>query len=394
MTANMLDEGAGGKTSLVLSDAIDFLGTTISIKGGLHTTGISMRSTLSKLDESLALFADVVLRPDFPKQELDRLQKQSITSLLQAYDQPKAIASAAARQIVFGKEHPYGRTPAGSEQSIRSITVDDLKKFYSAYYRPNNSFIVVVGDVKAGDIYSKLESSLGSWKKADVALTTVAPAAQVRDRKIYLIEKPDAPQSVIQLCRVGADRRTEDYFPLMVMNTILGGSFMSRLNNNLREVHGYTYGAFSAFSFRPSPGTFTASSDVQTDSTDKALLEFMKELNGISASIGDDELTRAKNFLALGYPDNFSNVGAIAGQLEEMVVYNLPEEYFNTYISNVLAVTKSDVLRVAKKYIDPENLAIVIVGDSARIEKKLTGTNVGTIIPMTATDVFGRMPKP
>jgi zinc protease len=393
LTANMMDEGAAGKSSLELSDAIDFLGTTIGVSGGLHTSGVAMRSTISKLDESLKLFADVLLRPDFPQKELERLQKQYLTSLLQAYDQPRAIAGAATGQIVFGKEHPYGRTSNGSVQSLKAFTVEDLKNFYSTYYRPNNSFLIVVGDVKAQEIVAKLESAIGSWEKKEVAAVKVSNVKQVSGRKIYLIDKAEAAQSVIRICRIGTDRMTEDYFPLMVMNTILGGSFTSRLNNNLREVHGYAYGAGSGFSFRSSAGPFTASSDVQTDATDKALNEFMKELNGISKPITDEELDKAKNYIALGYPDNFSSVASIAGQLAEMVQYNLPESYFNDFIGKVLAVKKDDVRRVAKKYVDTDDLAIIIVGDRAKIEKGLKETKVGKIINMVPTDVLGSMPK-
>ncbi|MDD8017629.1 MAG: pitrilysin family protein [Bacteroidota bacterium] len=393
LTANMLDEGAAGKSSLELSDAIDFLGTSINSNGGLHTTGVSMRSTVSKFDESLKLFADIVLHPDFPSEELARLQKQYLTSLMQAYDQPRAIAAAASSQFVFGKEHPYGRTTVGTEQSLKNFTVDDLKNFYAAYYHPNNSFLVVVGDIKANDVVAKLESALGSWEKKEVPAAVVSQAKQVKERKIYLVDKPEAAQSVIRVCRVGVNRMTEDYFPLLVMNTILGGSFTSRLNNNLREKNGYTYGAGSGFGFRPSAGPFTASSDVQTDVTDKALKEFMKELEGISKPVSDEELNRAKNYIALGYPDNFSNVSSIAGQLVEMVLYNLPADYFNTYIGKVMAVKKEDVRRVAKKYIDTDDLAIIIVGDKAKVEKGVQATKVGKIINMVPTDVLGPMPK-
>ncbi|HLP15658.1 MAG TPA: pitrilysin family protein [Bacteroidota bacterium] len=393
LTANMLDEGAGGKSSLELADAIDYLGTSISTYGGIQSSSISMRSTVSKLDPSLKLFADVALRPDFPVSELERLQKQYLTSLLQAYDQPRSIASAASGPLVFGKDHPYGRNIMGTEQSIRSMTASDVKKFYQTHYRPNNAFLVIVGDVTAKEILKKIDGAFGAWKKQDVAHVTVSRAPQVSGRKIYLIDKPEAAQSVIRICRVGTDRKTEDYFPLMVMNTILGGSFSSRLNNNLREVHHYTYGANSGFSLRRSAGAFVAGSDVQTDSTEKAMNEFMKELKGISEPVTDEELARAKNFLALGYPDNFSNVASIAEQLEDLVTYDLPENYFNTYIARVLAVTKEDVQRAARKYVDADNLAIIIVGDRSKIEKGLTDAKIGTIVPMTAIDVLGPMPK-
>jgi predicted Zn-dependent peptidase len=392
LTANMMDEGAAGKSALQLSDEIDFLGTSISVSGGLHTSMVAMRSTTSKFDASMKLFSDIVLRPDFPESELARLQKQYLTSLYQAYDRPQAIAAAASSQLVFSKEHPYGRTTIGTEASIKSLTVSDLKNFYSTYYKPNNALLVVVGDVKANEIVAQLEKSLGGWQKGTVQPAVVAKSKQVKGRTLYLIDKPEAAQSVIRISRVGAERSSEDYFPLLVMNTILGGSFTSRLNQNLREKNGYSYGAGSGFSFRPSAGPFTASSDVQTDVTDKATKEFIKELDGISKPVSDVELSKAKNYIALGYPDNFSNVGSIASQIAEMMLYNLPESYFNDYIGKVLAVKKEDVRRVAKKYIDADNLAIIIVGDKAKVEKGLLQTKIGKVVNLVPTDVLGPMP--
>ncbi len=392
LTAAMMDEGAAGKSALQLSDEIDFLGSSIGASGGLHTSGVSLYSTVSKFDASLALFADILLRPDFPESELERLKKQYLTSLFQGFDQPRVIAAAATSGLVFGKEHAYGRLST-TEQSINSFTVNDLKNFYSSYYRPNNSFLVVVGDVTASTLIPKLESAIGSWQKGEIKSVTVPKPKQVNGRTIYLIDKPEAAQSCIRLSRVGVDRKTEDYFPLLVMNTILGGSFTSRLNSNLREKNGYAYGANSGFSFRPVPGPFTAASDVQTDKTDKALLEFMKELNDISKPVSDEELTKAKNFIALGYPDNFSSVGSIAGQLVDMVLYDLPESYFNDFIGKVLAVKKDDVRRVAKKYIDTDDMAIIIVGDKAKVEKGIKETKVGKVVNMVPTDVLGPMPK-
>ncbi len=393
LTANMMDEGAAGKSALQLSDEIDFLGTSISVNGGLHTSGVSLRSTVSKFDESLKLFADILLRPDFPESELVRLKKQYLTSLFQAYDRPQAIAAAAAGDLVFGKNHPYGRTSVGNEQTLTDLTVADMKNFYSTYYKPNNAILVIVGDVTAAEIVAKMEQAIGSWQKGEVKHVSVPNAKQVDGRTIYLIDKPEAAQSVIRISKVGTHRLSEDYFPLLVMNTILGGSFTSRLNQNLREKNGYSYGAGSGFGFRPSAGPFTAASDVQTDATDKALKEFMKELDGMMKTVSDDELSKAKNYIALGYPDNFSNVGSIAAQIAEMTLYNLPESYFNDYIGKVMAVKKDDVRRVARKYLDTDDLAIIIVGDKAKIEKGIRATKVGKIVPMVPTDVLGPMPK-
>ena len=379
VTAAMLKEGAGGKTSLELADAIDYLGARINTTAGMHTSTITLHTPLPKFDDALTLLADIALRPSFPSEELERMRKERLNSLFQMHDQPNAIASVAAARLVFGEKHQYGRGTFGTEKSIRSFSVDDVKAFYGTYYNAANAAFIVVGDVTTKDVVAKLERAFGMWPQGEQAMVDVAEAKQVKGRTIYLIDKPDAPQSVITFSRVGVERATPDYFPMLVMNTIFGGYFSSRLNMNLREKHGYTYGARSYFDFRPSPGPFTASSSVQTAVTDSAVTEFMKELRGILEKTPADELARAKNYLALGYAGRFETVAQIASQIGELVAYNLPDDYFNTYISRVLAVTAEDVQRVAAKYIDPENIAIVVVGDRKQVEKGMSNLKLGKV---------------
>ncbi len=392
LTAAMLREGAGDKSSLELADAIDYLGASISTSADHQSLWAFLHTSLSKFDQAFSLFADIVLRPTFPANELERLRKERLTSLVQRYDQPTAVAAVASSQFVFGEKHPYGRGTMGTERTIKGLTIEDMKGFYNQYYHAGNAVFVVVGDVKTVDVVAKLEKSFGAWRKGEPATLKIPTADQVKGRKVYLIDKPDAPQSVIRISRVGVDRMTKDYFPLAVMNTILGGSFSSRLNNNLREQHGYTYGAGSSFDMRLAPGPFTASSSVQTAVTDKAMTEFFNELNRILEKVSDQELNKAKNYLALGYPGDFETVSQVAGQLGEMLYYGFSDDYFNSYIKNILAVTKEDVQRVAKKYIDPENIAVVVVGDQKTIQKGLEGLKLGQMKTLKIEDVLGKIP--
>jgi zinc protease len=392
MTAAMLKEGAAEKSSLELADAIDYLGASIGTSADNQSLWAFLHTPMSKFDQAFALFADIVLRPTFPAKELERLRKERLTSLVQMYDQPTTVAALAAAKFVFGEKHPYGRGTMGNEKTLKGLTIDDVKGFYNQYYHAGNAVFVVVGDVKMADLVAKLEKTFGTWRKSGPATLKIPVADQVKGRTVYLIDKPNAPQSVIRISRVGVDRSTRDYFPLMVMNTILGGSFSSRLNINLREQHGFTYGAGSSFEMRLAPGPFTASSSVQTAVTDKAMTEFFNELNHISEMVSDQELTRAKNYLALGYPGDFETVSQVAGQLGEMLYYGLPDDYFNNYIKNVLAVTKEDVQRVAKKYVDPKNIAVVVVGDQKNVQKGLEDLKLGSMKNLKIEDVLGKMP--
>ncbi len=392
IAAAMMDEGAGSRDALQFADAIDFLGASISEFAGQHTSGVILHTPLSKLDSALSLFADIVLRPKFPAEELDRQRKERLTTLLEWHDEPRSVAGVLFNRILYGSEHPYGLPPIGNEKNLRAFRVDDLNMFHDTYYHPNNATLVVVGDVSASMILPKLEEAFGQWKPSPVPRASWPPIRQVQERKIYLVDKPSAAQSEIRIGRIGVDRMTEDYYALIVMNTILGGSFTSRLNMNLREEHGYTYGAGSSFDFRPLAGPFVARAAVQTNVTDKALGEFMKELNRILDPVTDDELSRAKNYLTLRYPENFESIGQITAQLSDLVVFKLPDNYFENYTRHIVAVTKDNVQRVAKKYLDPEKVAIIIVGDRQQIQKGVDDLKLGPTQVMTVDDVLGSAP--
>ena len=391
MTAAMMTEGAGMRNALELSDAIDFLGADLHVSAGQHTTGVILHTPLAKLDSALALMADVMLRPTFAGAELDRQRKERLTTLMQWRDEPRALASVAFNRTLYG-DHPYGRYSIGDEHALRSFTPADVGSFYQGAFGPNNATLIVVGDVTADALMPKLERAFGSWKNVTPSTPSLPKIDQVAERRVILVDKPGAPQSEIRIGRIGVPRLTDDYYALVVMNTILGGSFSSRLNQNLREKHGYTYGAGSRFDFRPLPGPFLASAAVQTAVTDSSLIEFMKELKGILEPVPEKELDRAKNYVALSFPGDFQTVADISRRLEELVIYGLPDKYFDEYIGHILAVTQADVQRVAKKYLDPEKVDIIVVGDRSQIEKTIAALKLGPITVMNVQDVLGKAP--
>ena len=392
MTADMLEEGAGKRNALELADAIDFLGADISTSATYHATGIMLHTPLSKLDSALALLSDIVLRPTFPQEELDRLRNERLTTLLQWRDEPRAIASVMFDRALYGPSTPYGTPTLGNESSLKLFTVKDLKEFHAAYYHARNASIVVVGDITPEVIAEKLEGAFGAWKGDAVPAPPEPTMRQMQLTMVYLVDKPDAPQSEIRIGRIGAARSTKDFYALQVMNTILGGSFTSRLNQNLREEHGYTYGAGSGFAFRTWPGPFVARSAVQTAVTDKALAEFMKELTNIRTPVPNAELSRAENYITLGYPENFETVRQVSYQLNEMAQYDLPEDYFNTYTDHIREITQKDVQRVAEKYVDPSAMAVVVVGDRKTIEAGIEALRLGPLTVLSIRDVLGPAP--
>jgi predicted Zn-dependent peptidase len=286
LTASMLMEGAGGKSSLELADAIDFLGAELNAGSTSDLSTVRLHSPVTRLGDALPLMADVALRPTFASADLDRVRQQRLTSVVQSRDDPNSIAALAFARVLYGTAHRLGTATIGTAETLRAFTPEDLRAHYTSAFRPDNATIVVVGDVTPATIMPLLEKSFGGWKTAGAVTHVKQPAPPQRTRReIYLVDKPNSPQSQIRIGNVGVPRSTPDYFPLEVMNTILGGSFSSRLNLNLREAHGYTYGAQSFFDMRIEPGPFTAFAGVQTDKTSEALKEFFNELTAIRQPI-------------------------------------------------------------------------------------------------------------
>ena len=393
LTSSMLMEGTTSRTSLQIDDQQAFLGVTISAGSGWEQSTISLHTPTAQLDSSMALMADIALHPAFPATDLERVRKARLTALQQQRDRGPAIADRAYAAALYGSDNAYGRPLAGTELSIAALTRDDLMKFYSTFYRPNNATLLVVGDVKPDDVERRAQALFGSWARGDVPAVTATTATN-KATTLVIVDKPGAAQSSFRLGGIGAARSTKDFFALQVMNTMLGGSFGSRLNQNLREKHGYTYGANSGFSYRRAAGPFTASAEVVTAKTDSALMEFMKELNAIRDTVPTDELERAKRYLQLGLPQGFETTRGIAGQLLPLMTYDIPLDFYNTAVQRIGAVTQADIQRVARQYIDPSKLTLVIVGDKKVIEPGLRALNPGTIVVRDARDVLGAPPTP
>jgi predicted Zn-dependent peptidase len=390
MTASMLDEGAGGKSALELADAIELVGAQLSTSSTFDASAVRLSVPAAKLSEALPLMADVVIRPSFPAEELERLRKERLTRLLQARDDPEAIMELAFPRLVFGDKHRYGTPAGGGVAEVKAMTLADLRAFHAAYYRPDLSTLVVVGDVTPAVLMPLIERSFGAWLAGTAAKPSPVPTAQqLTSRKVYLIDKPGAAQSQIRIGWVGVARSTPDYPTLQVLNTVLGGSFTSRLNSNLREQHGYSYGAFSGFEERISPGTFSARAGVQTDKTAEALKEFFNEFTGILKPIPGDELEKAKNYVALGFPAEFETTGDLAQKLEEQVVHSLPDEYFPSYIRSILQVTGPGVEKAAARYIQPDKFVVVVVGDRKVVEAGIRALNLGPIEVLTVEQALG-----
>ena len=395
LAADLMDEGAGDLDALELADAIDFLGIDLGVAAGVHSLQVRLHTPLSKLDDALALMADVALRPTFPEADLERVRTSRLTALEQRRDEARAIASVAFARAVFGPDHPYGRLGSGEPATLGAISRDDLATFHDRALRPGNAALVVVGAVSWDDVAGRLEAAFGAdaWPAGETPTHASVPEpAQVGPRAITFVDKPGAAQSVVRIGRVGAARSTPDYAALEVLNTILGGSFTSRLNQNLRERNGYSYGAGSGFDYRPVAGPFTASADVQTDVTAPALTEFFAELTGIAAPVPADELAKARDNLALSFPSPFATVRGTAAMVGALWLDDLPADTYARYAADVRAVTADDLARVARQYVDPERVAVVVVGDWSVVGDAVEALDLGPVEVLSVEDVLGPAP--
>lgn len=390
MTAAMLDEGAAGKSALALADEVEFLGAQLSTGASFDASVVRLSTPAARLDDALALMAAVALTPDFPQQELERLKTERLTSLLQARDDPSALVGIAFPRLLFGPEHRYGTSAGGTESSLEALGIAELRTFHRAHYRPENAVLIVVGDTTPTALRPLAEARFGAWKGDGPAPAPlpVRTSPQPGKRQIFIVDKPGAAQSQIRIGLVGVPRSTADYIALDVLNTMLGGSFTSRLNQNLREKHGYSYGAFSRFDMRRAAGPFFATAGVQTDKTAPALTEFFNELQGILKPIPANELAKTKSYAALSFGREFETSGQLAAKLEEIATYGLPDDVFTGYVPGVQAATAADLTRVAKQYLLLDRLAVVVVGDRASIEAPIRATNLGPVTVVPVADVM------
>jgi zinc protease len=387
MTSSMLTEGTKTRTGDQLSDALQLLGTGVGANISGEEGTLSFVSTTQNFDASLAIAADMMLNSTFPEPALERLRGRTLVNLTQQKDQPVVVGAQVFAKILYGAAHPYGQRV--TETSVKSITRDDVVAFQKTYFQPGRAIITVVGDITSDKAKTAIEKGLAAWTKAgDLPSFDYPKLPELQPAKIYLVDKPGAAQSVVNIGLPGPPRNTPDYFALQVLNTILGGQFQSRLNANIREQKGYSYGVNSGFGYGKGPGAFRAGGSIFSAKTDAALIEFMKELKGIVGEkpITDEEIKTAKEALIQGLPQRFASVTAISGAITSLTVQGLPDDFYQTYAANVSAVTKEDLLRVAKRYIDLKNLAIVIVGNRAEVEAPLKATGIA---PITVIDVEG-----
>lgn len=372
LTSLLIDEGAGGYSTMELDREIEKLGSIINISADQDSLYLSLTCIEEHFTKTLNLGSLILTDPHFDESEFDREKMRHTTKIVQSLDDPSYVASTCFTGSLL-KGTQYAHTTLGRKSTVENIANEDVRSFHNKYIVPNNTHLVVVGSISRDKLADELNNNFSDWQPAELETIEDTVGRKLSDKKILFIRKDDAPQSEIRIGHLAGLRNSPDFYAAAVMNSILGGQFSSRINSNLREDKGFTYGANSFFSYYRSAGKFTVSTAVNSENTIETVNEIMKELNGIRAEITEEELEFAKSYMIKRYPANFETFGQIAKNISLIDLYKLPGDYFNTYIQNVNSLSLQNVSDAATGNIFPEQCTILILGNEKLLEGNLEG---------------------
>ncbi len=379
----MLEEGTPTRDSLKIGEELESLSANFNAGTSLDFATVNLNALRVNMDKALNIYGDLILHPAFPQKEFDRLQKDRLAAIQREKVNPNTMALRVAPTLLYGKGHPYAVpfTGTGTEAAVRKMTRADLVKFHDTWFKPNNATLLVVGDTTLAEIKPRLEKLFAGWKPGDVPTKNMPRVEQPQTNVVYLIDRPDSLQSVIYGLQLAPPRNDPDSLSLELVNSIFGGKFSSRINMNLREDKHWSYGVFSFIPNARGQRPYISQSPVQTDKTKESLAELVKEYNtfGREKRISEKELTEEQTNATLGLPGGFETVGQLSGAYASILQYDLPEEYFNTYTARVLAVTPDTANETARKYVLPDHLIWVVVGDMKKVEAGIRSLNLGEV---------------
>ncbi|MCG8435644.1 MAG: insulinase family protein, partial [Gammaproteobacteria bacterium] len=388
LAMNMLDEGTKRRSALKISEELANLGAKLVTGSNLDLSSVSMSALKDNLDDSLDLFADVILNPAFPQADFERLKKQQLARIQREKVTPAQMALRVFPQLLYGKDHAYGipLTGSGTEASVESLNVADLRAFHDKWFLPNNATLVIVGDTSLEEMAPKLESVFSGWRTGDKPGKNISSVALGGSSTVYLVDRPDSIQSIIFAGHIAPSKSDKDDLAIEAMNEVLGASFAARINLNLREEKNWSYGARSIIVDARGQRPFLVYAPVQSDKTTESMLEIQKELNDIIGSrpATEDEVARAKDKRTLTLPGRWETNAAVQRDINRLVRFGLADDYWNTYPEKVRALSQAEITAAAEKTIHPNNLVWVVVGDRAEIEDKIRAAGFDNIRYMDA----------
>lgn len=380
LTGTLLESGAGDRSAGEIAEALEGLGVQVETGTSWDVTHLDLTTLSARLGAATEVMVDLIRRPTFPPEEVERLRGEQLAGILQRRADPRSLANEMAARFIFSDATPFSRSLSGSAETVQDLSRADVAAFHAERFSPAAAAILVAGDITAEAARELAEQGFGDWTGGAAPTAAVDVRPRSTRREIVIVDRPGSVQSEVRVGQVGVARSTPDYFPIVVMNTMLGGAFSSRLNLNLRERHGFTYGVSSSFVMRREPGPFLISTAVQTEVTARAVTEILREVEAIRQEPASGrELDDARNYAAGTFPLRLQTTDGVASRLAELVVHDLPRDYFDSYRERILAVGAEDALRAARDHVDPDSLSIVIVGDAAAIREPLEALGLGQV---------------
>lgn len=392
LTARLLLEGTTVSDGADLAERFEHLGASVEAHADWDVAAITMTVMSDQLTAAFEIFAEMLHLPAFPTREVARLKDERQAELLQIRAEPRGLAEEVFLRHVYEPTSRFAHPEGGDDTSVGAITRHDVTEFYATRAVPESTTLIFAGDIAPEAAFRLVRRNFGDWSGPSPSRASTGDAPASGSRAVIIAPKAGAPQSELRIGHVGLPRSHPDYFAVVVMNSVLGGLFNSRINLNLREAHAYTYGAFSSFDWRRQAGPFVVSTAVRTDATPAAIREVFSEIDRIRAeAIGDDELSLATSYLSGVFPIRFETTAAIAAALSSLVVYRLPSEYFDTYRNRVMAVTAADVLAAAQTHLHPERMQTVAVGDPSEIRAPLEALGFGPVVEDNGAAAHARL---
>jgi zinc protease len=379
----MLEEGTPTRDSLKIGEELESLSANFNAGANLDWAIVNLNTLTLTMDKALDVYGDLILHPAFPQKEFARLQQDRLAGIRREKVQPQTMALRVVPQLLYGKGHPYSLpfTGSGTEASVSKLTREDLAKWHDTWFKPNNATLLIVGDTTLAAIKPKLEKLFAGWKPGDVPKKNVTKVLEPEKNVVYLIDRPDSKQSIIFGAQLGPPRNDPDAVALQIVNDVFGGNFGSRINMNLREDKHWSYGVFSVLPAARGQRPYLSISPVETDKTKESLSELVKEYKDIAGGkpIAENELKDEQDNATLGLPGSFETVQQLAGAYSQILQYGLPEDYFNTFTEKVMSLTPASANEIAKKFILPDHLIWVVVGDMNKVEAGIRELNLGEI---------------
>jgi zinc protease len=378
---SMLDEGTSKRDALTLAKDLEAIGASYGSGTGRDGSTMSIRSLKQNSTKAMDLLSDMMLSPSFPEKEVERVRNDRLTSLLQDRDSPFRIASTVMWTDLYGSNNPYGHMSIGTEPGLKSATRDDIEKLYQAAFSPKNAALILAGDLTEAEARKLANDAFGKWSsEGRPPLPQAQAAVATAPEKVLVVDKPNTPQSCVVVAQIGVARSNPDFERLNVMNQVLGGLFSSRVNMNLREAHGYSYGAFSSVYENTKEGPIQVGSQVRTDVTGPAVSEIMKEVKGmLEKEVTDDELRLAKESISRSLPAYFQTTSSTVATIGDLYLFDLPPDYYQELPKRIEAMSAADVYQATKTHLSPDKMKVIAVGDRKMIDKQLAALKLGPI---------------